>query len=213
VELQPRPAKEQAAGKKGGLAPILILGLLLALAGGAFAAWKFWLNPTEPARVAENTNATQQENGKEPPREEAQTPPQEENKASPQEESKIPPKPALAQAREHLAGKADPAESVSLAETLRAETDGADASFLLLEDAAQKGNAEAMLLTGGYYDPADRAPAGSIKKDPAEALSWYKKAQAAGSAEAVSRIAALRIWVQAEAARGSFEARDLLPQF
>ena len=205
MDILPPPDPTPPRGKKSSLAPVLILVLLLALAGGGFAAWKFWLNKDVPPKVAENTNATQQAESKEPPKEEAKTPPQ--------EEAKAPAKPAMVQAREHLAGKADPAESVKLARTLREDRDGADASFLLVEDAAQKGDAEAMLLTGGYFDPVDNAPVGSIKKDPAEALSWYKKAKAAGNAEADARIAALRAWAQAEAAKGSPEAKNLLTQF
>lgn len=212
MDILPPPDPTPPPGKKGSLVPILILVLLIALAGGGFAAWKFWLNKEEPPRVAENTNATQQAESKEPPKEEAKTPPQEEAKTPP-EEAKTPPKPAMAQAREHLAGKADPTESVKLARTLREDRDGADASFLLVEDAAQKGDAEAMLLTGGYFDPVDNAPVGSIKKDPAESLSWYKKAKTAGSAEADARIAALRAWAQSEAAKGSLEAKNLLTRF
>ena len=205
MDILPPPDPTPPPGKKRSLAPVLILVLFLALAGGGFAAWKFWLNKEEPPKVAESANATQQAESKELPKEEAKTPPQEETKA--------PPKPAMTQAREHLAGKADPAESVKLAGTLREDRDGADASFLLVEDAAQKGDAEAMLLTGGYFDPADNAPVGSIKKDPAEALFWYKKAKAAGNAEADARIAALRSWAQAEAAKGSLEAKNLLTRF
>lgn len=207
------PPPEPAPAKKRSLAPILLLVLLLALAGGGFAAWKFWPGKDDPAETAGNTNATQAGSANATLPGNANATLAEENKEPAREEAKAPPRPALAQAREHLAGSADPAESVKLAQTLRAHEHGADASFLLLEDAAQKGNAEAMLLTGGYFDPVDKAPAGSIRKDPAEALAWYKKAGAAGNAQADARIAALRSWAQAEAARGSPEARELLTRF
>ena len=198
MDILPPPDPTPGQGKGGSLKFVIIGLLILALAGGGFAAWKFWLNKEEPAKVAEETPPPKPEEKKEEP---------------PKEEPKAPPKPALAQAREHLAGKADPAESVKLAQGLREERDGADASFLLVEDAAQKGSADAMLLTGGYFDPVDAKPAGSIKKDPAAALSWYKKAKAAGSPDADARVAALRSWAQAEAAKGSPEAKALLTQF
>ena len=204
MDILPPPDPAPTPAKGGALKPLLLVLLLIALAAGGFAAWKFLLDKEDPAKLAENTNSTQPAETKAP---------EGEQKPPAPEEPKAPPKPALAQAREHLAGPADPAESVNLAGKLREERDGADASFLLVEDAAQKGNAEAMLLTGGYFDPADSAPAGSIKKDPAEALNWYKKAKAAGSPEADARIAALRAWAQAEAAKGSPEARELLKQF
>ena len=199
MDIMPPPDSMPERSKGGPLKFIIIALVLLALAGGGFAAWKFWLDKKEPAKTTEDTATPKPEEKKEP-----------EDKKEP---DKTPPKPALAQAREHLAGKAEPAESVKLANTLREDRDGADASFLLVEDAAQKGNAEAMLLTGGYFDPVDAKPAGSIKKDPTEALSWYKKAKAAGSADADARIAALRAWAQAEAAKGSPEAKALLTQF
>ena len=183
VDILPPPAEPPAA-KKGSMMPVIIGILVLALAGGGFAAWKLLLDKEQPPVAAEE-----------------------------KKEPESPPKPALAQAREHLAGKADPKESVTLAKKLREDKDGGDAAFLLVEDAAQKGDAEAMLLTGGYFDPADSAPSGTIKKDPAEALSWYKKAKDAGNAEADARMASLRAWAELETARGSPEAKDLLTKF
>lgn len=126
------------------------------------------------------------------------------------EETPPPAKSPLQQAREHLAGSGNPAEALDLAKRLRAEESGADAAFLLAEDAAEKGNPEAMLMTGGFYDPADSAPSGSIEKDPFQALEWYNKAKAAGNTEADARLKALRTWAEAEAAKGSQTGKDLL---
>ena len=226
-DILPPPDPIPVQEKKSSLLPIAIVLLLLALAGGGFAAWKFLLHKEDPAKVEEKAppkveaNATAKEETKdpakeekkEPPKEEKKEPPKEDTKEPPKEEPKAPPKPALTQAREYLAGQANPVEGVKLAKELRADKDGADAAFLLVEDAAQKGNAEAMLLTGGYFDPADNAASGSIKKDPGEALSWYKKAKAAGSPDAEARLNALRAWAQAEAAKGSTEAKQLLTRF
>ena len=118
--------------------------------------------------------------------------------------------PALSQARTHLAGPADPAKSVELAKLLRSEKDSADAVFLLMEDAAGKGNAEAMLATGEFYDPAATIDAGSIQKDPLQALDWYTKAKTAGNAEADAKIAALKAWAEAEAPKGTAGAKEVL---
>ena len=135
MDILPPPDPAPAPAKGGALKPLLLVLLLVALAAGGFVAWKFWLDKEDP-KLAENTNSTQ-------PAENTNSTQPAENKEPAKEEPKAPPKPALTQAREHLAGPADPAESVNLAGKLREERDGADASFLLVEDAAQKGNAEA----------------------------------------------------------------------
>lgn len=119
----------------------------------------------------------------------------------------------LARARAQLERAGDAAASLALARELLQEREGADAAFLLLEDAAQKGSPEAMLMTGRFYDPADGSPAGSIRKDPGQALQWYKKAQSAGSAEASARLEALKAWAVERAARGDARAQNLLKRF
>lgn len=117
-------------------------------------------------------------------------------------------------ARQHLAGEANPEVSLSMAKELRAAPDGADAAFLLAEDAAQKGLAEAMLLTASFYDPASDAPNGSIEKDPEQAFNWYAMAKSKGGEavlqEVEARLAALKEWAGAEAEKGNAAAKDLL---
>ncbi len=119
----------------------------------------------------------------------------------------------IQQARRHLRGQADPAASVALARPLRVpgvQQQDADAAFLLLEDAAQKGNAEAMYLAGQFYDPVCTLPRGSIPTDMAMAGKLYEGARAGGIAEAGAALATLRQHVEAEAAKGNAEARRLL---
>lgn len=116
----------------------------------------------------------------------------------------------LSLARKHLSGAADPAASLAMSKDYRAKPDGADAAFLLVEDAAQKGNAKGMLELAGFYDPTDTNPAGSIAKDPRQAWNWYKKAEAAGEATAKDKLAALRAWAEAEAPKGSDAAKQIL---
>lgn len=186
-EPEPEPAlsiPDTPAAKKG-LSPLIVVLVLLLLGIAAAVGWKLYSDAqkAEPQPTSEPT-----------------TP----------QEPKPQAKPALTQAREHLAATADPEQSLILGKALREEPDGADAAFLLVEDAAEKGNAEAMLLTGGFYDPADASPSGSIIKDPAQALAWYKKAKDAHNAGAESRIAALRQWAEAEAQKGNADAKALL---
>lgn len=187
-EPEPEPALSipDTPPAKKGMRHLLVGVLLLVLLGIAAAiGWKLYSDTPE----TEPQTATQEEQQGEP---------------KPQV------KPALTQAREHLAGAADPEQSLALGKELLGEPDGSDAAFLLVEDAAEKGNSEAMLLTGGFYDPADESPSGSIITDPAQALAWYKKAKDAGNAGAEARIAALRQWAEAEAAKGNADAKALL---
>ena len=106
--------------------------------------------------------------------------------------------------------------SLELARPLRtpkAGNDESDAAFLLLEDAAQKGNAEAMFLVGQFYDPQSKLPRGSIPADMSQAKHWYDNARSKGYAEADKALAALRRHVEGEAAKGNAEASLLLREW
>jgi len=197
-----QPAAETAKEKKSsGSLLWIILGLVL-LALAAAAVWWFFLRatPPPPPPMAPQAPAPQQE--------------------APAGTEKAPAAPAamapLQQAREHLRGTADPATSLELARPLRtpqAGNDESDAAFLLLEDAAQKGNAEAMFLVGQFYDPQSALPRGSIPADMSQAKHWYEKAKSKGAAEADKALAALRRHVEGEAAKGNAEASLLLREW
>ena len=118
--------------------------------------------------------------------------------------------PVLEQARKSLREGISPNDAVSLAKSLPEGPERADAAFLLLEYAAESGNAEAALFVARYYDPTDDAPSGTIRKNPESAYEWYLKALAGGREEALQPQARLRQWVQAQANQGSDEARQLL---
>lgn len=204
-----QPAAETAKEKKSsGSLLWIILGLVL-LALAAAAVWWFFLRatPPPPPPMAPQTPATRQE---------ATTPQQ----TAPAGTEKTPAAPAavapLQQAREHLRGTADPATSLELARPLRtpqAGNDESDAAFLLLEDAAQKGNAEAMFLVGQFYDPQSKLPRGSIPADMSQAKHWYENAKSKGYAEADKALATLRRHVEGEAAKGNAEASLLLREW
>lgn len=120
----------------------------------------------------------------------------------------------LDQARALLRGGASPEQALDLARRLansaEADATAGDAAFLLFETAAEGGQPEAMLRLGGFYDPAETAPRGSILPDAEQAWFWYGKAHEAGLGEAAQRKAVLRARLEKEAASGSTEARALL---
>lgn len=125
----------------------------------------------------------------------------------------------LAQARKQLQANADAAQNLALARSLQEQkpadpaiaAQSADAVFLLVEDAAQKGSAEAMLVLGQYFDPADTAPKGSIQPDAKQAFYWYTQARAGGHSEAADKaLTALRVWAEPAAAQGNKTAQEVL---
>ena len=79
-----------------------------------------------------------------------------------------------------------------------------------MEYAADSGNPEAALAVARYYDPTDKEPSGTIRKNPETAYNWYREALTGGQEQAKVNRAQLRSWVQARAEEGSFEARELL---
>ncbi len=186
MNLQVPPGRK---GKGGIIAVALVL--CLAVAG---AVWWFVLRdgsaPQQPAQPA--------------PQQQAQSQPPARGKLS------------VNQARTHLRENGDTKMSLDLAKPLRtanATQDEADGAFLLIEDAAQKGEAEAMFLLGQFYDPANTLPHGSIIPDPALARDWYKKASNAQVQGADAALASLRSWLEQKAAAGDREAAQILKDF
>ena len=184
-----RMAREPGEGKSGKGGLLVGLALLVLVAG--VAVWWFMLRAPEKPPLPSAPTAAQN-----------QTAPAASANQSP-----------LAAAREQLRGEARPEMSLALAKPMRKAGAGAeesDAAFLLLEDAAQKGNAEAMLLVGQFYDPVSSLPRGSIPVDMGKAKHWYEQARQKGQAEAAKALDALRVHVQTEADKGNAEARSLL---
>ena len=176
-----RMAREPGEGKSGKGGLLVGLALLVLVAG--VAVWWFMLRAPEKPPLPSAPTAAQN-----------QTAPAASANQSP-----------LAAAREQLRGEARPEMSLA-----RAGAEESDAAFLLLEDAAQKGNAEAMLLVGQFYDPVSSLPRGSIPVDMGQAKHWYEQARQKGQAEAAKALDALRVHVQTEADKGNAEARSLL---
>ncbi|MFC1816379.1 hypothetical protein ACFL0M_10675 [Thermodesulfobacteriota bacterium] len=118
--------------------------------------------------------------------------------------------PLLEQVREALSEGINPESAVALAKSLPNKPEKADAAFILLEYAAEVGNAEAALEVGRYFDPTFKGESGTIIKDPYSAYEWYQLAFSKGRQEAQNHLSELRQWVEKQAAQGSKEARELL---
>lgn len=140
----------------------------------------------------------------------ANLPPKKEAIPTPPTPSYTPDAPVLEQAREALRDGLSPEDALALARSLPESPERADAAFLLLEYAADSGNAEAALAVGRYYDPTDKEPSGTIRKNPETAYGWYQDALTGGQENAKAHIVELRRWVEARAQEGSSEARELL---
>lgn len=97
-------------------------------------------------------------------------------------------------ARDALKRKAEPDTAMALAQQLFAAADDAkaqDGAFLIADDLAKKGNAQALLMLGDFYSP-QQPQRGTIQKDADIARDCYKKALAAGAAEAQQRLDTLK---------------------
>ena len=124
--------------------------------------------------------------------------------------SYAPDAPVLELAREALREGISPADAVTMAKALPDRPERADAAFLLLEYAAESGNAEAALAVGCFYDPAYEGSSGSIRKNPTTAFEWYQEALTKGQKQAHNQLAKLRLWVEEKAKQGSRQAKELL---
>ena len=127
----------------------------------------------------------------------------------PPQPSYKPDAPVLQQARTALREGITPVDAVLLARSLPESPEKADASFLLLEYAAESGNAAAAEQVARYYDPTDETPSGTIRKNPETAFEWYKKASDGGH-DTQEQLNRLHRWVESQAQLGSKEARQLL---
>jgi len=216
VPSQPSPQEaplEMASGhegKSGGKAGIVILLVLLALAAGV-AAWWFLLR--EPEKAPLPTPPAQSQDADKPHTPEQAQPKPADAAAQQGADAAKPQLSPLASAREQLRGQALPDVSLAMAKPMRkadATPEESDAAFLLLEDAAQKGDAEAMFLVGQFYDPAGTLPRGSIPADLTQAKRWYDQAAQKGQADAKTALEKLKEHARALDAKGDAEAHSLL---
>jgi TPR repeat protein len=131
-------------------------------------------------------------------------------------------------ARQFLARDPGADESFGMAEKFRTAK-SIDGEFLLLRNAANKGNAPAALALGEMYDPATHSPETSPlpAPNPEQAVEWYRQAAEAGIAEAQYRLGMLLMsgktdepngpelgvsWLRKAADQGHPQAKDVLPK-
>jgi hypothetical protein len=89
-----------------------------------------------------------------------------------------------------------------------------DDGLLLVEAAADKGDAKAMLALGHLYDPVDFDFHGPIPApDMREAAEYYRKAVRAGSSDAIGPRAALQAYLQSKSQEGDLDAKFALQDF
>lgn len=207
---------EPAAPRKSRLPLILLLVLLIA--GGALA-YRYLAPAGEENATAPLPELPKPDNPAAPAPAQPAEKPQTKAPATPpatppaREEASASGTQALSEARDLLRRNAPPEETLAAGKALRtpdADARQSDAAFLLLEDAAQKGNAEAMFLVGRFYDPASELPRGSIPPDLSQARNWYESARDKGHAESAQALSALRAYAEQKARQGDEEARLLL---
>jgi cytoskeletal protein RodZ len=178
-----------------------VIGLVVILVAG-YLIWKSLqvkeVKPKEAAKI--KTELPRMANL--PPKKEAIPPPP--------PPSYTPDAPVLEKARQALREGISPEEALALAKSLPDSPEHADAAFLLLEFAADSGNSEAALAVARYYDPTDKEPSGTIRKNPEIAYNWYREALTGGQEKAKDDLGRLRRWVEAQSDEGSHEARQLL---
>ncbi|UCF95487.1 MAG: hypothetical protein JSW39_15520 [Desulfobacterales bacterium] len=176
-----------------------IIVLLIVVLGG-YWIWKVVREKASPERPPAETALPRMAN----------LPPKKETIPLPPPPSYGPDAPILEEARKALKDGIDPSGAVALAQSLPEGPERADAVFLLLEYAADSGNAEAALAVARFYDPTDTAPSGTIRKNPTIAYEWYQEALAGGQQEAKNHLSKLQAWVETQATQGSREAQALL---
>jgi len=176
-----------------------IVGLVVIVAGGYLIFKSFQVDEVQP-KAAPKAELPRMAN----------LPPKKETLPPPPPPSYTPDAPALEKARKALREGISPEDALALAKSLPESPERADAAFLLLEFAADSGNAEAALAVARYYDPTDKEPSGTIRKNPESAYNWYTDALAGGQENAKIRLSQLRSWVEDQATQGSSKARELL---
>jgi TPR repeat protein len=189
--------------KKGYLA-IAALGLV-AIAAAVYMGGRL----LTPARDALSPGSLQ-EAPQGPKKRMANLEPQEELVAPPPAPSYTPDAPLLSQVRDAFKKGIGPEAALKMAADLPDGPERADAAFLLLEYAADAGIAEAAAQVARYYDPLAGEQSGTIRKNPASAIKWYRTAREGGVGEAESKLAELHRWLREKAAQGSHEAQVLL---
>ena len=175
--------------------------VLLIAVGGGYYYWTNHLNPPEPVVAAAPPTPTPlQPAASEPPK-----------------------KSVRETVAEYLATKPTPDAMLAKAHDL-AKAGDIPASFLVLRQAAEQGNAAAQLELASFYDPTTPAKAG-FPHDGAQAADWYERAALTGLPEAQRKLGLLfakggagltadagkaKTWLQQAAAQNDADAKKAL---
>ncbi len=126
----------------------------------------------------------------------------------------LPPPPPEDQSVQEIVRAAGSAQEIfDWAQKFRARGDY-QGMLLLLENAAERGSVEAMMEIARLYDPATFIAGQPFSKaNPSQAAKFYRKAEAAGSAEAGPALAALKKRLDALAAQGDADAKAALATY
>ena len=222
--LTPTPRSESKDGTK---LPLILAGIaalmLLVLLGGA--AWWYWLRPVDPppppapiTQVPPNPPAV-------PPQVTPPTPePTPDPTPTPGPILSTPPAPGPTAPtwpdgtdsltlRDLVQRAANPA-GIHAAALRRQAAGRYDDAFVLFEEAAERGHAEAMTAIGRMYDPNGFVPGRPFSNpDPRSAARFYRDAARAGDLAVGAPRAALRETLDAQAQRGSGSAASALQEF
>jgi hypothetical protein len=218
-------AAEPARGR--GLWPLLLVLLLFAAAGAGGVYW--WMEVRERPQLAETTPAPAPAPPAAPPATVAlpatDAPPPVVAPAPPPVASPAPGAPPPASPDRTTPSLADltvpqviaraPGVAEIAAEAAARAARGLHEDALLLwEAAARLGHAPSLTALGRLYDPVGFQPGRPFRSpDPRQAARYYQQAVRAGDPGAEAPRAALREWLQAQAARGDTLAPLTLQDF
>jgi hypothetical protein len=211
---EPPPARAPlAAGPaRGGSAwPLLLVLLLFAAAGAGGVYW--WLELREQPQVAEATPAPPPAATPAPP-----APPPAAMPAPPPAATPAAADPALPSLADltvpQVIARAPGVAEIAAEAAARAARGLHEDSLLLWEAAARLGHAPSLTALGRLYDPVGFQPGRPFRTpDPRQAARYYQQALRAGDAGAEAPRAALREWLQQQAARGDTLAPLTLQDF
>lgn len=185
------PASPPPSTRREFLVPLAFAALVLA--GGAAGAWWFLFPPSPPPAPG-------------PPPAPAPGPAPGSAPAWPEGTDALTPAEVVARAPD--------AAGIFAVAARRQERGRHDDALVLFEEAADRGVAPALTALGRLYDPNGFQPGKPFSSpDPRLAALYYRRAEQAGDTQASAPRAALKAYLEREAAAGNATAADALREF
>lgn len=193
--------------KRNSIWVIASIASILILGGGGYFAFHEMTKKKEHAPVTTTTGT--------PSSKEAKNTPQPKNPEPAKPPATVPPEnPFSNMSVQDVINKAPNVNLIAQEGKRRLANQKADDGVLLLENAASRGDASAMLQLALLYDPLTFKNGGPIPSpDMREAARYLQKAAQAGSADAATPRSALHDWLQTKANGGDEMARLTLKDF